>query len=383
MRRLKGEETVKRCLLAGMLAAALGLVPWLRDEAKAAGSPIFFLNYQSEDVGSGIWVMNSDGSNARPLMVNTYPNTHHSFFGLAASRDGRHLVLELNPSASAGYSMWLLGVDAARLAESGDIMNEGLSDCFGYAMASRVSCKQSLLSAQDGGRYLPAFHPDGQKVAYVRMQNVAIELFTTDLSGSIRTNVTRNNDAMNALLTGASRGVVGRSVEVIGVVPDGSLSVSPDGQRIAFACSRDTSKDPPSLTSNSDGRAEICTLNWDRTGFRRLTSNKVDDLAPAYSPDGKWIAFDSRRSGNSEIYLMKADGTGVKPLTKMPEASNTGPCFSPDGKKILFASRDKASRHTSIQLMNVDGTGRVNLTANLNGEPLAPVFPGCSSWMRE
>jgi Tol biopolymer transport system component len=61
------------------------------------------------------------------------------------------------------------------------------------------------------------------------------------------------------------------------------------------------------------------------------------DTAPAVSPDGKEIAFMSRRDGNWNIYIMNSDGTGLRPLTD--DAAEDGlPTWSPDGKVIAFVS---------------------------------------------
>jgi TolB protein len=50
----------------------------------------------------------------------------------------------------------------------------------------------------------------------------------------------------------------------------------------------------------------------------RLTNDPANDFAPTWSADGTMIAFDSVRDGNSEIYAMNADGTGVVRLTISP-----------------------------------------------------------------
>ena len=52
--------------------------------------------------------------------------------------------------------------------------------------------------------------------------------------------------------------------------------------------------------SNRDGNSEIYVINTDGTGLRRLTSNGAGDMAPTWSPDGTQIAFTSNRDGNNE-----------------------------------------------------------------------------------
>jgi TolB protein len=59
-------------------------------------------------------------------------------------------------------------------------------------------------------------------------------------------------------------------------------------------------------------------MNADGTGQTNLTKNVAGDWSPAWSPDGKKIAFVSQRDGNLEIYVMNADGTGQTRLTDNP-----------------------------------------------------------------
>ena len=82
------------------------------------------------------------------------------------------------------------------------------------------------------------------------------------------------------------------------------------------------------------------------------------------------IAFTSRRDGNAEIYVMNADGSGLKNLTNNP-APDYDACWSPDGQRIVFVSdRDG---NGEVYVMNADGSGQKNLTNN-------PAFDGLPSW---
>ena len=71
---------------------------------------------------------------------------------------------------------------------------------------------------------------------------------------------------------------------------------SPDGMKLAFI-------------STHDGDPEIFVMNADGSGLKKLTDNTAVDAAPSWSPDGGKIVFTSDRSGSFELYRMNADGS--------------------------------------------------------------------------
>jgi tol-pal system beta propeller repeat protein TolB len=134
-------------------------------------------------------------------------------------------------------------------------------------------------------------------------------------------------------------------------------SWSPDGRRIAYT----------RLNGGQDkiGRdtSEIYVMNADGSGKRRLTRNKaIDDAAPSWSPDGGWILF--TRGG--DVYVMRPDGREQRRVTHTRDSSAAG--WSPDGRRILFSrsARDLGSTADGIYVINADGTGRTRLTRGVN-----------------
>ena len=82
----------------------------------------------------------------------------------------------------------------------------------------------------------------------------------------------------------------------------------------------------------------------------QLTDAGGSDLAPAWSPGRRQIAFQSNRDGNWEIYVMDVDGTGTRRLTN-DGARDGEPSWSPDGTHIAF------TRDGDLYQMRSDGGG--------------------------
>ena len=88
---------------------------------------------------------------------------------------------------------------------------------------------------------------------------------------------------------------------------------------------------------------------------------QYNDMFGAWSPDGKRIAFTSDRSGDPEIYVANADGSGLRQLTDTP-GRDAHPSWSRDGKAILFQS-PRTDGNVQIYRMNADGTDQRQMAA--------------------
>ena len=144
---------------------------------------------------------------------------------------------------------------------------------------------------------------------------------------------------------------------------EGFPSWSPDKTRIAFV---------RSVRNDSD----IYIMNADGTGVRRLAGSRrgAQDLYPAWSPDGRSIAFASNRFGEADIFVMRADGTGLRRLTRTARwVDDTQPRFSPSGKYIVFTSNRVAfSNYEVFRIRASDGRGAKRLTFWGSGGDAAP-----------
>ncbi|MEH6537720.1 MAG: DPP IV N-terminal domain-containing protein [Psychroserpens sp.] len=119
-------------------------------------------------------------------------------------------------------------------------------------------------------------------------------------------------------------------------------------------------------TAHSDGRfgkREIYKIATKGGETKRLTSKARNNYSPSFSPDGKKIAFIStRNAGIYEIFLMNSDGSNQVNFTNYPNNHDSCPSWSPDGKKIAFLSL--RGNFLNLYVMNADGSGLKNLTDN-------------------
>lgn len=121
-----------------------------------------------------------------------------------------------------------------------------------------------------------------------------------------------------------------------------NLQFSPDGGTILFV-----------VTGMDDSLSSLCTIKKNGTGLKYLTSFIGRFVKSEWSPDGEKIVFSDSPNGNSDIFVIKADGSSRTALTNSPLYEGE-PAWSPDGKKIVYSSY--SDKNSGAWVMNADGS---------------------------
>lgn len=320
--------------VAVVIAAAAALVSGLLvgGAHSAGGGSSGLVAFTRAD---GIYVMGADGTGVRPLRRGSAASRAVQ---LDWSHDGSRLAFE------SGGAVWVLGADG-----------EGLT---------RVVARGGAW----GSAHSPTWSPDGSRLAFSAER--AREIWVVDADGS---------DAHRLLRLPRLGADMGLSAGDIGV---GEIDWSPDGRRIAF-------------TGHGGWLAWVYVVNTNGTNLRRLTERGwAWATNPRWSPDGRRIAFEQWAANptnnysdrDSEIYAMTLDGGSQIRLTTNREYDGS-PVWSPDGRRIAFVRFGHGcaecpaavrGRNEEIFVVNADGTGLRRLTHNRVGEASPAWQPGAA-----
>ena len=153
---------------------------------------------------------------------------------------------------------------------------------------------------------------DQNRIVYER--NGELEVLDVGSKKSTRITITVPDDGINKRRRQAS---VANRISWFGL--------SPKGERAVFSA-----------------RGDIFTVPIEKGGARNLTrSSNAHDRFPAWSPDGRWIAYMSDQSGEDEVWIVAQDGsTPPQQLTTGGSAQRYAPRWSSDSKKIVFGDKN-------------------------------------------
>jgi TolB protein len=133
--------------------------------------------------------------------------------------------------------------------------------------------------------------------------------------------------------------------------PDSGAAWSPDGRRIAFE-SRRPATDLPA------GFAQIWVMDADGTNARAVTRDSSNNTHPTWSPNGASIAFESDRSGTPQIYVIGADGSGERRLTSLTGGA-TLPAWSSRGEIAVVRKLPSGTEIWAVKATNGSGARRI------------------------
>jgi Tol biopolymer transport system component len=359
-------------VLVSVLAACsdpVGSVP--SPPGEATPESLLFLSTRAGTTGpfgplADIFRVSVDGTGLENLTQNPSRYLH-----LSLSPDGERVAF----ARADGCGIWVMGIDGSGLTE--------LTDAPGHA----PGCNAWPRWSPDGSRLAFASNRDGRQIGQT---SGLYDVFVMDADGGDPRNVSEPlGEAMGFNVTvigwspdgdvvfqtdGATGG--GVDMRVYLVRPDGTdprpmfdragdhtPAWSPDGTRVAFIRQEDETRQLHLMNADGSGVTPVTDHDWDRLprevgGF----SDTVSDLDP-WSPDGSRLIFERYDGGGwGTLYVVNADGTGVRRLELGHEQTMFNG-WSTDGSRISYTRYQVAPESQDVYLAKVDGAPEVeNLT---------------------
>jgi Tol biopolymer transport system component len=278
------------------------------------------------------------------------------------------------PAASPTASATAVGVNG-RIAFTWTYPGSDVNNI--STIAADGSDERKLTSSHDVMSEAPEWIPGSDRLLFDSAPNDCCHLFTMDAHGNDVRQLSNEgggypsispDGSMIAVDGGPPFGIYvldahGANPRRVTTTPEQAVDTlpafSPDGKRIAF---------PRFLSGTPAGHAQsaIFVVNTDGSGLQQLTDMATNASYPNWSPDGTRIVFNDN-SGNGSltvaqnVWVMNADGTNLVNLTNTTAGVNWafGADWSPDGTKIVYISVSTTSR--TIAVMNPDGSDSTDI----------------------
>jgi len=281
-----------------------------------------------------LWMVSTHGGEAIPMTAEGVSSSHPRW-----SPDGKYLAF-LSARNAGKNQVWLLnrfGGEAVRLTETVQGVNdfEWSPDSSRLVLILQDPKPEDVESAKDKDKEKPAAKPKTPPPFVIdRLQ------FKEDIVGYLdrRRNHLYIFDVTSKKTTQVTSGDY----------DDTEPAWSPDGKSLAFTSNRSTPD--PDRNYNTDIWVVAADSADKGAHLTQVTTNPGPDRSPAWSPDGKWIAFVTQTDVKAMIYathhLAIAPSTGgeAKVLTLAFDRSVRRPRFSPDGRSIYFIADDDGTQ---------------------------------------
>lgn len=302
---------------------------------------------------AGVFLLNTGGGRASMLV----PQQAGAVYGVGTSwsADGKHLYYSERSSAGRPLEIFHLNV-SSRNADRVTSVPEGQGDMY------------------------PSLSPDGRYLAFVHQAKTlasdvqVIGLGPDGTAVAQRQPLTTAGSRIAGLdWTSDGRGIVFSSDHSgrrrLWMIRRGWLGWKSSAEPLAFA-GEDAFQPSVSGPSLAYSRRYWPTAIWkvDLRGKEppanpvKIVASAREDLEPAWSSDGRRLAFVSTRTGHTEIWTSQADGSGAVQLTHFSGPLTHKPVWSPDGRTIAFHSGPE--RSSSVFLVPRTGGKPVRLTTS-------------------